>query len=90
MEKDVGYSELRPELDEGDDAPLELFERQAAHFTFEGMDDAKRLFAGFSLWRHAFVEARWLEVRVRPDWLWIRTASGAIVVAGDYPGERAG
>ena len=28
------YRELRPELDLGGDAPLEAYERQAAHYTF--------------------------------------------------------
>lgn len=47
-------------------------------------------FAGFSLWRHEFRESRWLELRVRPDWLWIRTGAGGLVVAADFPNAPTG
>src|SRR5713101_5506290 len=44
------YAKIQPELDLGG-SPLELYERQVAGFTFEGMDDPDG-FAGFALWRH--------------------------------------
>lgn len=93
----TGYDKLRPELDLGD-SPLEEYERQAAHFTFKEMDDSSGSgfdrpgsgFAGFSLWRHDFIESRWLAIPVRPDWLWIRiTGAAGLVVAADFPNARA-
>jgi hypothetical protein len=48
------------------------------------------LFAGFSLWRHDFVESRWLAIPVRPGWLWIRiTGAAGLVVAADFPNAPA-
>ena len=95
--EEAGYSHLRPELDLGD-TPLEGYERQAAHFTFEGMDDhvgssfkePGRGFAGFSLWRHDFVESEWLSIPRRPDWLWIKAAPPGLVVAADFPDAPPG
>ncbi len=67
------YRQLRPELDLGGDAPLEAYERQAAHYT----------------WRHEFLDASWLDVPKRPPaWLWIRTASSGLVVAAEWPEKR--
>jgi hypothetical protein len=101
-ERSAWYGEKRPDLDLGD-APLESYERQVAHFTFEHMDDRRlasirigdpsqdneeanlRGLVGVSLWRHDFIEARWLDLGVRPDWLWIRTSAGGLVVAADFP-----
>jgi hypothetical protein len=77
------YAKIRPEMDLGN-APLELYERQAAGFTFEGMD-TQGAFAGFVLWRHEFEESRWLESPVRPDWLWIRKRPFGLVIAAEFP-----
>jgi hypothetical protein len=52
------------------------------------MDDPKA-FAGFKLWRHEFVDARWIVSGAPPDWLWIRARSMGLVVAGDFPGAPA-
>lgn len=48
---------------------------QSAQYTFEGMDDVhgESGFAGFSLWRHEFIESRWFDVPPRSAGLWIRT-----------------
>jgi hypothetical protein len=87
------FREKVPHVDLGD-LPLEEYERQAAHFTFEDMDDLTSLswgstegpgFAGFALRRGDFVEAAWLDVPVRPDWLWIRSKEAAVVVVADFP-----
>jgi hypothetical protein len=92
------YRDRHPDLDVGD-APLELYERQAAHFTFEGMDDAMGSFrpgtaatnfAGFTLWRDDFVDAEWLEYGIRPHWLWIRTAHSGVVVVAEFPSRASG
>jgi hypothetical protein len=77
------YAKIQPELDLGD-APLELYERQAAGYTFEGMDDPDA-FAGFVLWRHEFEESRWLFPGIRPDWLWIRKRPLGFVIAAEFP-----
>jgi hypothetical protein len=76
------YAQIQPELDLGD-APLELYERQAAGYTFEGMD-SQDAFAGFMLWRHYFVESQWLEPGIRPDWLWIRSRPLGFVIAAEF------
>jgi hypothetical protein len=81
---ETGYAEIRPELNLGN-APLEGYERQAAHFSFEGATRGitTNLFAGFSFWRHTFQESSWLSLAARPDWLWIRSTGplGLVVVA---------
>jgi hypothetical protein len=82
----AAYRKLRPELNLGGDMPLEAYERQAAHYTFEGMDEEPR-YAGFSLWRHEFTGSEWLDLGVRPDWLWIGTTWGGVVVVAEWPGE---
>lgn len=83
------YQDLRPDLDLGE-GPLEGYERQAAHFTFEGMDDSTGSpgFAGFTLWRHEFIESQWWDLPVRSDCLWIRTQEGQLVVAAEF--DRSG
>jgi hypothetical protein len=87
-----------PSVDRGD-LPLEEYERQAAFFTFEGLEDMVTGtwsndapgYAGFSLWRESFVESDWLELPVAPDWLWIRSNEAALVVVADFPnGPRLG
>jgi hypothetical protein len=79
------YAKVQPQLDLGD-APLELYERQGASYTFEGMDDVLGVpFAGFTLWRHEFDDARWFFPGVRPDWMWIRTRPLGLVIAADFP-----
>jgi hypothetical protein len=84
------YREIQPDLDLGD-APLERYERQAASYTFEGMDDLHGTtgFAGFTLWRHEFVESRWLDMPVCPAWLWITTGADGLIVAADFPGASS-
>lgn len=77
------YQELRPALDLGE-GPLEGYERQAAHFTFEGMDDPHGSFAGFTLWRHEFIDSEWWDLPVRPEWLWIKTREVQLVVAAEF------
>lgn len=42
-------------------------------------------FVSLSLWRHEFVESRWIKLPARPGWLWIRTGTGGLVVAADFP-----
>jgi hypothetical protein len=68
------FEDIRPELALGD-APLELYERQAAFYTFERMGDGFEEHAGFALWAHEFVEARWVPFGGRYLWLWIRTTA---------------
>ena len=64
---------------------------EAADFTFDEMNDSARAFAGFTLWRHRFVESRWLHnvpLAVAPeDWLWVRVIAPGpgLVVVGDFP-----
>jgi hypothetical protein len=84
------YAEKLPELALGD-APLELYHRQVAHYTFEDMDDLHDRFAGFALWQHGFIEARWLDLGGRFHWLWIRAGPLGFVVAEEFePPPRAG
>lgn len=74
------YARVRPELALGD-APLELYERQVAHFTFERMGDGFAEHAGFAIWQHDFIDARWLDMGGRYRWLWIRMRPVSIVAA---------
>jgi hypothetical protein len=77
------YETQQPELALGD-MPLELYERQAAYYTFEGMDDLETRFAGFTLWQHRFIEARWLALGGRFHWLWIRARPIGLIVAEEF------
>jgi hypothetical protein len=78
------YTKIRPELALGD-APLELYERQVAYFTFEGMDtDLERSYVGFAIWEHEFVEARWLDFGGRFNWLWVNAHPYGVIVAQEF------
>ena len=45
-------------------------------------------FAGFTLWRHEFIESQWWDLPVQPDWLWIKTQEGQLVVAAEFDRSR--
>jgi hypothetical protein len=67
------YETIAPDLALGGDAPLEMYERQVAYYTFEGMDDYEGSSVHLALWEHMFGEARDLGLAGGPyEWLWIR------------------
>ena len=73
----------------GADAPLELYERQVAHYTFEGMDGGPLDdHASFTLWQHDFVEARLLDTGTRYDWLWINLKPSPLFVLRELSADE--
>jgi hypothetical protein len=68
---------------------LEGADSEVARYTFENMADIQGIsgFAGVSLFRSDFVESRWLDSPIGPDWLWVETRAGNLVVVADFSGR---
>lgn len=82
------YERIGSELALGADAPLELYERQVAHYTFEETNVRGASWAGFAVWRHDFVEARLLETGTRYDWLWINLKPSPLYVLRELSADE--
>jgi hypothetical protein len=64
---------------------LEIYKRNVAFFTFDGMDDEERGFAGFSLWRHDFIESSWEDFPGTASWLRLRMKEPAdLIIRGEF------